>query len=548
MTELKRLYKDSSHYLLGQILVFVVGFVSFPVFTRVFSVAEYGLMSLTLNTIAMVTVLSKLGLQHSLVRFYPEHAASADSGAKQRYYSTIFFAAAGIAGIITFLYVLSVLGISHQYLGDRLKRLLIFAAVLVFVRAVSSIVMNLWRTEGKTRHYNLVNVGIKAATVAAVLVLLFTWERSLRAFFTGMIGVETAIMIALVVLLWKRKLIRLGMFETAFLQQTLAFGLPMIGFELASLILDNGDRFLVQFYLGGQSLGFYVAAYNLASYVQDAVATPLNLAMMPIYMKLWATKGEQATRKFLSDGLDHFMILSIGIVACMTISARELIVFLSSSKYREAGPLLPILVAGLLVYSFGIYLNAGMLIHKKTFMLARFVLYAAALNMGLNVLLIPRMKLMGAALATLIACVFLTSLMAHQGLKLLPLKFRLGSTLRYLVAGALAALMASRLNFETPFIALAAKGAVFFLLYGGMVWLTSPHLREQFGNFRAADRLLEESPVQSQAAVADESDPLVEKAVELAASVAPEGITKPDVGDDTALSQAGLELDPRAVK
>ena len=71
MTELRRLYKDSSHYLLGQVGIFLVGFVSFPVFTRVFSVPEYGLMSLALNTVALAVVFSKLGLQHSLVRFHP---------------------------------------------------------------------------------------------------------------------------------------------------------------------------------------------------------------------------------------------------------------------------------------------------------------------------------------------------------------------------------------------------------------------------------------------------------------------------------------------
>jgi O-antigen/teichoic acid export membrane protein len=548
MTELKRLYKDSSQYLLGQVAIFVVGFISFPVFTRVFSVAEYGLMSLTLNTVAMVTVLSKLGLQHSLVRFYPEYAHAADPEAKRRYYSTIFWAASGVAVIVTLLYLLSVWSFSNHILEERLKRLLIFGSVLIFVRAVSSIVMNLWRTEGKTRHYNAVNVGIKAATVAAVIVLLFTWERSLRAFFAGMIGVETVIMITIVTILWKRGLIRMGRLESHFLRQTLAFGFPMIGFELASLILDNGDRFLVQYYIGAQALGYYVAAYNLASYLQEALATPINLALMPIYMNLWVTKGEKETRKFLSEGLDHYLILAIGIVACVAVTAREVIVFLSSKKYQEASELLPILVGGLLVYSLGIFLNAGLLIHKKTFTMARFVVYAAVMNIGLNILLIPRMHLMGAAVATLVACAFLTVLMGYEGLALLPLDFDFVATAKYVVAATCAALVVSRIGFTTPFLNLASRGAGFILIYGGAVWLTNPHLKKLFSSKIVPEPLPMQKASEMAAVAADENEPLMEKIREMADVVGPTEISKDGGSNAAPLRAAKLHPGTEGVK
>jgi O-antigen/teichoic acid export membrane protein len=548
MTELKRLYKDSSQYLLGQVAIFVVGFVSFPIFTRVFSVAEYGLMSLTLNTVAMVTVLSKLGLQHSLVRFYPEYAHGADPEAKRRYYSTIFWAATCVGVIVTLLYLVSVWSFSNHILEERLKRLLIFASVLIVVRAVSSIVMNLWRTEGKTRNYNTVNVGIKAATVAAVIVLLFTWERSLRAFFAGMIGVETAIMIIIVSILWKRGLIRFGRFETHLLQQTLAFGLPMIGFELASLILDNGDRFLVQYYIGAQALGFYVAAYNLATYVQEALATPINLALMPIYMNLWVTKGEKATRKFLSEGLDHYLILAIGIAACVTVTSRDVIIFLSSKKYQEAAQLLPVLVGGLLIYSLGVFLNAGLLIHKKTFTMARFVIYAAVLNMGLNILLIPRMHLMGAAVATLLACTFLTILMGHEGLALLPLDFDFVATAKYAVAATCAALLVSRISFASPFANLTSKGAGFVLIYGGAVWLTNPHLKKLFSSEIVPERLSMEKANELAAVVADENEPLLEKMQEMAEVVGPTDSVKHGKSRAAPLGAAKLRPGTEGIK
>ena len=72
MSALKTLYRHSSHYLGGRVAVMLLGFISFPVFTRVFSVAEYGAINLIMNTVLLLTVLSKFGFQHSVQRYYPE--------------------------------------------------------------------------------------------------------------------------------------------------------------------------------------------------------------------------------------------------------------------------------------------------------------------------------------------------------------------------------------------------------------------------------------------------------------------------------------------
>ena len=48
------------------------GFISFPVLTRVFSVSDYGIMSLVTTTVFIALAISKLGFPESIVRFYSE--------------------------------------------------------------------------------------------------------------------------------------------------------------------------------------------------------------------------------------------------------------------------------------------------------------------------------------------------------------------------------------------------------------------------------------------------------------------------------------------
>jgi len=65
----------------------LLGFLSFPVFTRVFSVSDYGTMGLVLKVILLLTVIGKFGLQNSVQRFYAEDGASLDANKRRRYYS-----------------------------------------------------------------------------------------------------------------------------------------------------------------------------------------------------------------------------------------------------------------------------------------------------------------------------------------------------------------------------------------------------------------------------------------------------------------------------
>ena len=57
-----------------------------------------------------------------------------------------------------------------------------------------------------------------------------------------------------------------------------------------------GRPFFVQHFLGAQALGFYAAAYGIATYLQDVMMAPLQLALFPICMKVWASQGKRRHR------------------------------------------------------------------------------------------------------------------------------------------------------------------------------------------------------------------------------------------------------------
>src|SRR5882757_2796508 len=104
MSALKTLYRHTSHYLGGRRDVMLKGFICFPQFTRLFAVAEYGAINLIMNTVLLLTVLSKFGFQHSVQRYYPEGEASTGPDTLRRYYSTLFYSTALLALALTLLF------------------------------------------------------------------------------------------------------------------------------------------------------------------------------------------------------------------------------------------------------------------------------------------------------------------------------------------------------------------------------------------------------------------------------------------------------------
>src|SRR5580700_9504931 len=108
VVELKNLIHQSSYYLFGLVGGLGLGLVSMPIFTRMFSVADYGLIDLAQKILLLVTAGAKFGMQNSALRFFNREAFVADPKAAQRYYSTMLFGVGAVALGLTILFAAAV--------------------------------------------------------------------------------------------------------------------------------------------------------------------------------------------------------------------------------------------------------------------------------------------------------------------------------------------------------------------------------------------------------------------------------------------------------
>ncbi len=478
VVELKNLIHQSSYYLFGLVGGLGLGLVSMPIFTRMFSVADYGLIDLAQKILLLVTAGAKFGMQNSALRFFNREAFVADPKAAQRYYSTMLFGVGAVALGLTILFAAAVGVLPKSMVDAPLAAILSFASLLIVLRAVQSILWSFLRIEERTKAYNVIGLVMKAATIAVVCLMLFKLGPSVRAYYSGTMIVECGVVAALCLPLFRRNLLNPASFDKSLFRAGFAFGAPLIVQELAGIVLDSGDRALVRIYLGGDALGFYSVSYGLASNVNTLLYAPLGLAILPIYMRLWNSEGRAKTIEFLSIGLDGFLMAAAGLFALSVVASRDLVIVMASPKYRGAEALIPTLVAGMLIYTTQIFLNAGLLLQKKTMTMAMVLSGSAILNIILNCLLLPRIGLQAAALATLVSYLFCTLWLGHLAFKALPLKLEVRPMLGYAVAALAACIAGTMTEFSLPILNLLVKPTVAAIVYCAVLYMLDRRIRD----------------------------------------------------------------------
>jgi O-antigen/teichoic acid export membrane protein len=393
-----------SNYTVGNVLVTLAGLVSFPILTRLLTVEEYGVMNLVATALALMVAVGKLGMQHAALRFHAEVRVREGEAGLLRHSSTVLFGMAAVGLAVSALWAAGSQALPDSWWSDpRVAPLFAFTAVLVVVRVVESALVNPLRAQERSGVLNLYFVARRWGGLALLLGVLIAVQRDLWGFYAATIVAEV---VAVVLLAWwvlQRQPVAVGAFSPPMFRSMVAFGLPMLAYELASVLLSMGDRYLLQRLAGAEALGVYVAAYNLCDYLRAALLAALVAAAQPAYLRIWAESGAEATADFLRRFVHVYLLVAAYLVAVMSAVGVELLQVLASAKYVEGAVVIPWAMTGLAFDSLVIILGAGLYIQKRTLAVAGYVVLATALNLGLNAWLIPRHGIVGAGMATLLS-------------------------------------------------------------------------------------------------------------------------------------------------
>lgn len=472
---LKQLAVHVSHYSLASLLTTLAGFISFPLLTRIFSVADYGAMSLVAATVTIAAAVGKLGVQHSVLRYHSEISAGKRPFTHRQLSSTTVLGALATGGAAAALLLVMTRLAPAGVLGDsRVRLLLAIMCVAVVMQVVGSSLVNFTRAELRTKLLVVYQVAKKYLGLALILLAVLAISRTLTAFYIATVLGETLAVLALALVLFRRGGFArpdLRHFSLPLFKEMLAFGIPMmVGYELSGIVLAVGDRYVIEALIGPEPLGLYAAAYNLCEYVQLVFISSVGQAIMPIYMQMRDQKGAAATSAFIDKSLRSYVLFGVPVVAGVAAVGPELLPALASSKYAAAGAVIPWVIAGMVVDGTNAMVGAGLFIERRTRRIMAIIMSCAALNIGLNLVLVPRVGIVGSALATLVSYVATAVLLAAAGRKFLPVTLPWSTLARASAASGLMYLVVMGLYGGHGLVTVAARAAAGAALYAVVMW------------------------------------------------------------------------------
>ncbi len=425
--------RDSSWYLGASVAAAAIGFISIPIFTRLFSPRDYGIYSLVSVAIGVLAPLFYIWLSQSALRFYPEYNRDEKLGV---FYSTIYHYMPHFIALC-FVVTLLLAAFAVPLGGYRLVVCLGIAVFALFT--IFSVSLELMRVRQFAWQYSILTILLSAGRylVGAGLVVWFGF--GVEGIFWGWLG---TLVLLLPVELWMLRVhhhVRWKDHSSRLSREFFGYGFVLIFATGFSSVLTVADRYIVDLFKGAAQVGLYSIVYNLMTNVTGVILSALILGSTPVIMKTYEYDGEDEVRALIKRLTRYFLII---ILPCMTglwVLRFRMMSVISGSKYMPATrAVLPLALAMVFVNITWLPTCAFML-KKKTRLMLYPVMSAALLNLALNFLLIPKYGFVGAAWATFVCYAVLFALTLVMSRDLMKWEFPWAGALRVLIATAIMA-------------------------------------------------------------------------------------------------------------
>jgi len=230
------------------------------------------------------------------------------------------------------------------------------------------------------------------------------------------------------------------------LRASLPFGL--IGFALG--LSYKFDSVLLDIFRSDAETGWYNAAYNLVFSVA-VLSNVFNTALYPSLAREARTAPEKLP-VVVERGLRYLMLLALPIAVGASILASQLVAFLFKSGYEPAAPILQIIIWTVPLMFTSELLGYVVLIIDQERRAARSVLVSTGLNVGLNLLLVPRFGFYAAAVMTVITEAVLVAQHAWTLRDLMRQMNWLATVVRPLAAAVLMGIVTLLLRAQAPLL------------------------------------------------------------------------------------------------
>lgn len=392
--------KSATVYTLSSVISRGLAVISMPVFTRIMSASDMGVVNLYTSWYSMVSIVSTLALTSGGYSL----AMKEFGDQRDEYESSVLTLSSLMALIIGGGLVAS---------SPWVSRFVGLSPRLIILMSFGLLVMPAWdfwtlrqRYEYKYKLAFLLSVGsavlATAASVGAVIIASSSpnldcslAEARLSANYLIVYGVSGV--------LWILLMVRGRTFyNSRFWRFSLGLSLPLIGYSVASQVLSVSDRVMISAMVGDAQTGIYGVLYS-ASSISLFFWSAINSSFIPYLFQNIDFEGHEGIKKSSTLLLALFALISV----LISWFGPEIIRVLATDEYLSAVSLMPPIAAGVFLTAISNMYSNILVYYRQTTYIMFASIAAATVNVLLNLVAIPLFGFYAAAYTTLASYIVL---------------------------------------------------------------------------------------------------------------------------------------------
>jgi O-antigen/teichoic acid export membrane protein len=388
---MKGLFGRDSLYMITWVVQLVAAAVVTPFITRLLGPTEFGSVAAATAVMQVLFVIAGCGLQVAVQRWFAEEDGPATA-------ARLLTLSILVSAVVTLLALVTG-PLWSPRLGFPAWNLTLQAAVLwAGASAVTAAALALLRSHDRLFWFAVVSLLQSVISEALSLGLVVTVRDTAASYVSGHLMAQVMALTVGLALVRPRSL---RWRHVLLVRAALRFGLPLVPAALGAFVLNSADRLMVQSALGQEAVARYQVAYNIGA-LPMLVLSALTTVWLP---RFFAVTDDDERQTVVATSRAALQRLLVPVLVGMAVASPVALRLWAPPAFRPTDLMLvtTIIIVTAVPFTALQSVMRDLLARSATRAVAGTTLAAAAVNIGLNLVLIPALGINGAAVATFLA-------------------------------------------------------------------------------------------------------------------------------------------------
>lgn len=463
--QLNAIFKDIVKYSPSKLCGMLGNALIVPVYTHLLLPEQYGLYSLSIAFLSFLCIIFSDWVGLSGLRFFRSFQLADELPKYLSMLVTIL-----VFNICT-MFVFAFLFRHNFYDFFNIQPKYFFCILILIIPvAIRALLFQLLRAQLKSISFTFSTIINQILTMGLSVLIIKFFNLGALSLLLGMGISITLIDILLIYQSGILKYFRKPNLQWKVLLPMFKYGIPIAATSLSAWVINQSNKFIMNSISGFKEVGLVGVAYGLTLPLFMTIFSIITVAAVPRIFNMFEDKAD--VRPIITRFTGYFLVVALPMIAVVSIYAPQFVDMLANTKFHEAYRLIPYFAFGCFFMALSDYTTLQYHLANKTYIDFILKLISGIVGIAANIILIPKMGLEGAGIATLSAnfiYFFLSSVIRIPNLELYcPVRTILRMGLSFIPFIVLYYCFK-----QTPHIPALAQMVVLLVIFYGVYWAVS---------------------------------------------------------------------------